>query len=758
MARKIVVEFAGETSSLDAAFAKVKGTAGGLDKTLKGLVAGAALGTVADQIYDVVGAASNLNESLSKSNQVFGSSGAAINAWADGAATDIGLSKQAALEATSSFGNMFSQLGIGGGTAAQMSEQIVELAADFASFHNADITDVITAQQAAFRGEYDSLQRFLPTINAAAVQQEALKETGKKTTAQLTDQDKALATNTLMLAGAGQAAGDFDRTSDGLANRQRILKAEFENVKAELGEGLLPAITSVTGWIAEHAIPTFESFYGLGKGAGGHNPVRDFITDVAGFGLGGVQGVIRGVGDVSDALGADGVAGELRHAADESDRWRKNLHSTTEELWGAKDATDAVAEATKNDIIAAQKNAQALSDEQKATTALEDAKISLRAADLSLEESQHDLGVAQDAYNQFLETGGIDAEKVAQAQQNLIDVQNDVAKATQGVADAQEAVNKALKPASQKDQAKAGRDVAAAADDVTVAQLDLTDAQDEYAQLVYSGTASEEDLTRARIRANDAVRTLADAQDHLADAQGAQTEVSKQGTTESQAYKDAVQILTDKQGVLKTATDAQKIAQDNLNTSQGLGKDYADKLWAATDNLKNAQLDLDTKTWGAQKAQLALKDAADATTGKIRDQWGNVVGLKDELNNLPASKTIDVEIRTRTTPVPDTLGSFNDVQDFFPAPAAGTFSSPPKKRAMGGPVDEALAYLVGENGPELFIPGRAGTIIPNGRGAGGGDTIINITVNGAIDSASTARQIVGLLKEEQRRSGPLGIG
>ena len=73
-------------------------------------------------------------------------------------------------------------------------------------------------------------------------------------------------------------------------------------------------------------------------------------------------------------------------------------------------------------------------------------------------------------------------------------------------------------------------------------------------------------------------------------------------------------------------------------------------------------------------------------------------------------------------------------------------------RASGGSVAGGTTYLVGEKGPELFTPSGSGTIIPNGI-MGGGSNVINITVNGAIDPISTARQITQILNREATLSG-----
>ena len=53
-------------------------------------------------------------------------------------------------------------------------------------------------------------------------------------------------------------------------------------------------------------------------------------------------------------------------------------------------------------------------------------------------------------------------------------------------------------------------------------------------------------------------------------------------------------------------------------------------------------------------------------------------------------------------------------------------------RAKGGPVSSGQTYMVGERGPELFVPGRSGTIVANDK-MGGGNTnvVVNVDAKGS---------------------------
>ena len=70
---------------------------------------------------------------------------------------------------------------------------------------------------------------------------------------------------------------------------------------------------------------------------------------------------------------------------------------------------------------------------------------------------------------------------------------------------------------------------------------------------------------------------------------------------------------------------------------------------------------------------------------------------------------------------------------------------PADVRAHGGPVTGGDPFIVGEEGPELFVPSRSGQIIPNGQVGAGGGVTMNFYVPGDLDMQAAEqiyRQIV----------------
>jgi hypothetical protein len=69
-------------------------------------------------------------------------------------------------------------------------------------------------------------------------------------------------------------------------------------------------------------------------------------------------------------------------------------------------------------------------------------------------------------------------------------------------------------------------------------------------------------------------------------------------------------------------------------------------------------------------------------------------------------------------------------------------------RALGGPVEAGSAYLVGEQGPELFMPNESGRIIPNGQTGG---TVVNQTIQISVGVAQTVRAEIAALMPAIKR-------
>ena len=72
--------------------------------------------------------------------------------------------------------------------------------------------------------------------------------------------------------------------------------------------------------------------------------------------------------------------------------------------------------------------------------------------------------------------------------------------------------------------------------------------------------------------------------------------------------------------------------------------------------------------------------------------------------------------------------------------------------AMGGPVSAGSPYVVGERGPELFVPSSSGSIVPNSKmSSGGGGGMGGVTVNYNIAAGVSRSELVPILEQERRR-------
>ncbi|NND35875.1 MAG: hypothetical protein HKN81_01960, partial [Gammaproteobacteria bacterium] len=221
----------------------------------KGATVVAAAGTAAFvAARPLVDAASDLNEVTSKTGEIFGPAATDVEAFADAASRSAGLSKRAALEFASNFGQFGTAAGLTGADLSDFSTDLTGLTSDLASFNNLSNDEAAQKLLSGLAGETEPLRELGVFMNAAAVEAKALELGLTGVNDPLTDQEKILARTALIYEQTTAAQGDFARTSDGFANQQRILAAEFENLQAELGEKLLPIFIRVTEWILDDLI------------------------------------------------------------------------------------------------------------------------------------------------------------------------------------------------------------------------------------------------------------------------------------------------------------------------------------------------------------------------------------------------------------------------------------------------------------------------------------------------------------------------
>ena len=254
MAKKtsiINVVVAGDSKPLRKALGKATQSLGNVTKQIGkfSVAAGAAFAGLGAKS---IGLAVDFEESLSKANQIFGDAAKGIEDAAKSAATEVGLSRAEFLEASSSFGVFGKAAGLTGDELSGFASDLVTLSADVASFNNLRPEEALEKLNAGLRGSVEPLQSIGVLMNAAAVETEALNMGLIEQGEELSEGQKILARHSLIMQQLGEqgATGDFKRTSEGLANTQRILHARLKDLGITLGQVLLPIaekMADVTG-------------------------------------------------------------------------------------------------------------------------------------------------------------------------------------------------------------------------------------------------------------------------------------------------------------------------------------------------------------------------------------------------------------------------------------------------------------------------------------------------------------------------------
>jgi TP901 family phage tail tape measure protein len=462
---------------------------------------------------------------------------------------------------------------------------------------------------------------------------------------------------------------------------------------------------------------------------------------------------------VANKLAADGTIDRLSDAGISMDAWRKAVEGGTEGMISASDSYRLLSDRSFGYMTL---TGQAIDNYRSKLGQVTDAGYRYTQTELSQMEQKH---AAQKAYYDELRNGGnaVNALMAQMSEQGVLTAeiadqlrtetteyakkqemlkavgisQNMATGLDKEAATAAYELERANKAAA--DGIKAKHDAQKAALDPMFANLDalkkMKEAQVEYDKIQADGTKSQAEKEAAYYNLVSATGAYSDSLNTL--------EVGlKNGTVTQEQVRGRLEELI-RLGI-DPGSEAFKRLAAQVDFAQGGMKDQQGvslTAIAAFEEMKKKGLDPTSEA--AKELQEKIK-AAGYTAMLVN---GTYVMMEMTLE--------DKNIRWKT----EWLMSQRDEQGFI---SFGDILMLP--RAFGGPVAANTPYLVGERGPELFMPSNSGKIISNSAMAGvtstGGSAMsggnvyeINVNVSATADSASVGRTIVEAISAFERRSG-----
>jgi hypothetical protein len=282
---------------------------GGMGKAIGAFATGFVAFKAVEFLADATNAAAEFNDTVSASGVIFSEDATpALEEWADSAAEAFGASKQQALDAANTFAVFGKSAGLAGDDLLDFSTDLTELAGDLASRYGVLLDDATLKQRALTEGIID-------TIDGA-----------------LTPQERTLAAQAEIFAQTTDAQGDFARTSDEMANTQRTLGAELENVNIEIGQKLIPIMLELANFASDVLIPALTGVTDAMEFIG---DATQWIRDGLDFLTGSIGDTEKSFGDVNPTLGK--TKDRLDGVGSGADSLRTNLRElgdTSEKEWG----------------------------------------------------------------------------------------------------------------------------------------------------------------------------------------------------------------------------------------------------------------------------------------------------------------------------------------------------------------------------------------------------------------------------------------
>jgi hypothetical protein len=242
--------------------------------------------------------------------------------------------------------------------------------------------------------------------------------------------------------------------------------------------------------------------------------------------------------------------------------------------------------------------------------------------------------------------------------------------------------------------------------------------------------------------------------DQTKDAQGDFSRTSEGLAAQQKILRAQMENLKTSMGESLLPTMKLVITQANFLAAAFGGKDPE----GLTERARELAGVYDGQGSGAYNLGLALKNVAasfdrlfSSMSGPNATEAGTALqNIANAINKVASAFERLGRIYTKIKPVLDLLPASQIRTRFWDWALSGTDT---ENRAAGGGVMANKPYVVGEFGPELFVPSGSGSIRPNA--GGNGTTIINL--NGIVDAESARRSIERLLQNSSRRTGAINL-
>ncbi len=206
---------------------------------------------VAGSIGKLTAAAGDAQETLSKFDAVFKEQGKAAKVFAEELAESTNRATIELVDFLSTLQDTFVPLGFARDAASELSQNLVKLAVDVASFNNKLDADVVRDFQSALVGNTETVRKYGIVITQAVLGQELFSSGLADSVSDATEAEKAIARYNIILASTTDAHGDAARTITSFNNTMKGAKSAVLDLSIALGEELLPATQKTVSLFTE---------------------------------------------------------------------------------------------------------------------------------------------------------------------------------------------------------------------------------------------------------------------------------------------------------------------------------------------------------------------------------------------------------------------------------------------------------------------------------------------------------------------------